>query len=116
MNASLMDVRKRVEKFVHLRDWEQFHEDPKNTLLALGGVGELTEIYRFTTTEQTQKRASELPEEVEDELADNLYNLLLFCSQNSINLEKAFVNKERRREANYPVSKSRSINAKYDEL
>ncbi|MGH7236932.1 MAG: MazG-like family protein [Candidatus Saccharimonadales bacterium] len=117
MSASLADLQKRVEKFVGARDWEQFHDDPKNTILALGGeIGELMEIYRFTTIEQAQKRVSERRTEVEDELADILYNLLLFCSQNKIDLEKAFMNKEQKRESKYPVSKFKGINAKYNEL
>lgn len=115
--SDLAVLQKRVEKFVKDRDWEQFHNDPKNTILAIGGeLGELMELYRFTTTEQAQKRAIERHEEVEDELADIFYNLLLFCSQNNIDLEKAFMNKEKKRAAKYPISKFKGINAKYDQV
>jgi len=35
MSASLHDLQQRVVRFIEERDWRQFHEDPKNTLLAL---------------------------------------------------------------------------------
>jgi len=115
--SDIKDLQKRVAAFIDTRDWRQFHEDPKNTLLALGGeLGELMELYRFTTPEEARDRAKERQTEIEDELGDILYILLMFCDQNGIDLEAAFERKEAKREAKYPVAKFKGVNAKYSEL
>lgn len=116
MSDSLSDLQKRVVAFIEERDWSQFHDDPKNTLLALGGeVGELMEIYRFTTVDEARSRAIHRREDVEDELADILYILLMFAHQNNIDLGEAFANKEKKRAAKYPVEKFKGVNKKYDQ-
>lgn len=115
--SSLRELQQRVMDFVDARDWRQFHNDPKGTLLALGGeVGELMEIYRLTDTEEAKARTKDRKADIEDELADILYVLLMFCGENNIDLEKAFLSKERKREQKYPIAKAKGVNAKYDKL
>jgi NTP pyrophosphatase (non-canonical NTP hydrolase) len=115
--SSLRELQKRVAAFVEERDWRQFHDDPKGTLLTLGSeVGELMEIYRFTSTEEARARAKTHAVAVEDEVADILYVLLMFCDENGIDLEQAFLNKEQKRALKYPVAKSKGVNKKYSEL
>ena len=115
--SDIKDLQQRVVDFIEARDWRQFHEDPKNTLLALGSeLGELMDIYRFTTPEQAQQRVHEYKSDVEDEVADVLYLLLMFCAQNGIDLEEAFLAKEAKREQKYPVGKSKGVSTKYDQL
>lgn len=115
--SSLEELQQRVADFIDRRDWRQFHDDPKSTLLALGGeVGELMELYRFTTLQEAKDRAKVRKSDVEDEVADVLYALLMFCEENDINLEQAFLNKEKKREQKYPVEKFKGVNAKYTEL
>ena len=113
--SNIKELQDRVAAFIEERDWRQFHTDPKNTLLALGAeVGELMEIYRFTTVEQARTRVQERKDDVEDEVADILYNLLMFCEQNGIDLEQAFLQKEQKRIKRYPVEKFKGVNAKYN--
>ncbi len=117
MSDSLSKLQKRVVQFIEERDWSQFHDDPKGTLLALGSeVGELMDLYRFTTVEQAQITSKKRKQEVEDELADILYILLMFAHQNDIDLLKAFSNKEAKRHKKYPVKKFKGVNKKYDQL
>lgn len=114
---SIQELQQRVVDFVEARDWRQFHDDPKGTLLALGGeVGELMEIYRLTNTEEAKQRTKTRKADIEDEVADILYVLLMFCAENDIDLEQAFINKEKKREEKYPIAKAKGINAKYDAL
>lgn len=109
------ELQNRVVAFITERDWRQFHEDPKNTLLALGAeVGELMDIYRFTTVGDAKKLSTHRKEDVEDEVADILYLLLMFCEQNGIDLEKAFMQKERKRHKKYPIEKFKGVNKKYN--
>lgn len=115
--SSLRELQQRVAQFVDERDWRQFHEDPKSTLLALGGeLGELMELYRFTTLEEAKSRMTTHQTAIEDEVADVLYALLMFCDENGIDLEQAFDNKEKKRALKYPIAKSKGINKKYTEL
>ena len=115
--SDIRTLQQQVADFIAERDWTQFHEDPKNTLIALGAeVGELMDLYRFTTVEEARKRVKDRQEEVEDEVADILYLVLMFCHQNGINLEKAFAAKAKKRAEKYPVEKFKGINAKYNAL
>jgi NTP pyrophosphatase (non-canonical NTP hydrolase) len=115
--SDLKDLQKRVADFIDARDWRQFHEDPKGTLMALGSeVGELMEIYRYTTTEESKERTASRKAEIEDEVADILYTLLLFCEENGVDLETAFTRKEQKREQRYPTAKAKGVNRKYDTL
>ncbi len=115
--SDLKTLQKRVADFIDARDWRQFHDDPKGTMLALGGeVGELMEIFRFTTIEEARERIKTRRADIEDELGDILYILLMFCEEYSIDLEAAFERKEAKREARYPVVASKGVNKKYDQL
>lgn len=115
--TELQRLQKQVADFIRERDWTQFHEDPKNTLIALGAeVGELMEVYRFTTVEEARKRAQTRQTDVEDEVGDILYLILMFCEQNNIDLEKAFQQKAKKRAEKYPIEKFKGINAKYNAL
>lgn len=115
--SDLKTLQQRVAEFIDTRDWRQFHDDPKGTLLALGAeVGELMEIYRFRTPKEAREYAVSHREDIEDELGDILYILLMFCEENGLDLEAAFERKEAKREAKYPVAKAKGVNAKYDKL
>jgi|GEM_PF-6189382 len=115
--SDIQTLQRQVAKFIAERDRTQFHDDPKNTLIALGSeVGELMELYRFTTVKEAQQRVKNRKADVEDEVADVLYLLLMFCHQNGIDLEKAFANKAKKRAKKYPVHKFKGVNAKYDAL
>ncbi len=114
--SNLKQLQKRVADFVDARDWRQFHDDPKGTLLALGGeVGELQAIFRLISTEEAKQRLTTHRDQIEDELGDILYILLMFCEENGIDLEAAFEHKEAKREARYPVAKFKGVNKKYNE-
>jgi NTP pyrophosphatase (non-canonical NTP hydrolase) len=115
--SDIKALQQQVADFIAERDWTQFHEDPKNTLIALGAeVGELMELYRFTTLEEARNRVKTRQADVEDEVADILYLVLMFCHQNGIDLEKAFLSKSKKTAEKYPVEKFKGVNAKYDAL
>jgi len=115
--SDLKDLQKRIADLIDNRDWRQFHDDPKGTLLALGGeVGELMEIFRFTSTQEAHERLVDRHDDIEDELGDILCNLLIFCEEYGFDLEKAFLQKQAKIEAKYSVTKARGVNAKYDRL
>ena len=113
--SDIHELQSRVAKFIDDRDWRQFHDDPKNTLIALvSEVGELMDIYRFTTTSEAQEISITRKSEIEDELGDILYILLMFAEQNNIDLVKAFEEKERKQSKKYPIGKFKGVNKKYN--
>lgn len=107
--SDLKTLQQQVADFSAERDWAQFHQDPKNTLIALGSeLGELMELYRFTTVNEARQRIQTHKAQVEDELGDILYLILMFCHQNNIDLETAFANKVQKRAKNIPSKSSKA--------
>lgn len=114
---TIQELQAAVVEFIEERDWRQFHIDPRSTLLALGAeVGELMDIYRFTNLEEAHERAASRKVELGEEVADILYLLLMFCDQHDIDLEKAFLDKQKKRVKKYPVAAAKGQNKKYNEL
>lgn len=116
-----MDLKKlntEIEKFVHERDWDQFHS-VKNLSMALSvESSELLEIFQWLTEEQSSqvKNDPKLLGKVEDEVADIFVYLLRIVSKTNIDLEQAVLNKLKKNAEKYPVDKSRGNAKKYTEL
>lgn len=116
-----MDLKKinsEIEKFVHDRDWDQFHS-VKNLSMALNvESSELLEIFQWLTEEQSNNIAKDpkLLGKVEDEVADVFVYLLRIVSKTKIDLEQVVLDKIRKNALKYPVEKSKGNAKKYDEL
>ena len=112
----LVALRDEIRRFVHERDWEQFHT-PKNLIMALTGeVGELAEIFQWLTEAQSASVASDpaTAQAVRDELADVLLYLVRLADVLDVDLEAAAHAKVVRNAAKYPASKVRGSSKKYD--
>ena len=116
-SKTIKELKQIVSDFIDDRDWSQFHDDPKNTLISLViEAGELLEHFRFTTPKEARQKIKTHKKDIEDETADIFYNLLMFCQQNDIDLTTAFINKMKKVEKKYPASKFKGKNLKYTEL
>src|ERR1700737_1767745 len=98
------DVLKEILEFREERDWKQFHL-PKNLAISLLlESSEVLELFQWT-------KDNSLPEdkrkELEKELADVYYWLLLMAHQFNIDLTKALKDKMIENENKYPVKKSK---------
>src|ERR1700704_781366 len=114
MTKTITDLTSEVALFCEERDWRQFHT-PKDTAMAIAvEAGELVEHFLWQTDAEAVEKAQS--EEVADELADILYNWLLFSHENDIDLVKAFENKIAKNAKKYPVEKSKGRKEKYDRL
>jgi dCTP diphosphatase len=116
--SDLDDLMAAVRRFAEVRDWGQFHS-PKNLVMALAGeVGELCDLFRWLTPEQSQRvmEATDEGRPVEDELADVLIYLLRLSDVLGVHLGKAALRKLEANELRYPVAKSRGNPRKYTEL
>lgn len=113
-----LKLQKIVKDFAVERDWLQFHT-PKNLVMALAGeVGELTEIFQWLTTEESQKITEDVQkkEALEDEMADCLLYLLRLADCLEIDLEKSCLRKMEKNAAKYPVKLSKGNAKKYTEF
>lgn len=114
---SLDEMEAEVREFCEKRNWLQYHT-PKELAIGLSTESnELLQLFRFKHEEQqeefladTQKR-----KEIENELADVLYFLLLFSDSYDIDLEEALLEKMEQNKDQYPQNKYEGSNEKYNE-
>lgn len=101
-----MDIIKdSLKKFVKEREWDQFH-NPKNLILSLvSETGELAEIFRWLTLEESEKimQNPKLAEHIREEVADVFNNLLLLAMKLDIDLLEVAQKKLTLTEEKYPI-------------
>ena len=103
----------RILKFRDAREWKQFHS-PKNVAISLAlEAAEILETFQWTPDNKLPKGKKK---ELEQEIADVYYYLLLLAHETEIDIEKAFVRKMEVNEERYPVVKARGNSRKYTEL
>jgi NTP pyrophosphatase (non-canonical NTP hydrolase) len=103
----------RILKFRDARDWKQFHS-PKNVAISLAlEAAEILEMFQWTSDNKLPKGKKK---ELEQEIADVFYYLLLLAHETEIDIEKAFAKKMKVNEERYPVSKARGNAKKYSDL
>lgn len=104
---------RKILKFRSDRNWKQFHL-PKNLAISLAlEAGEVLELFQWT-------KDNRLPlgrrTELEAELADVYYWLLLLAHEFKVDLDKALARKMVENARKYPVEKSKGRATKYHKL
>jgi len=115
-----MDIKKlqeQIKEFCKDRDWDQFHT-PKNIAASISiEASELLQLFQWSQgAKWSELQDKELKKEVEEELADVLIYLLRFSDLSNIDIEKAINEKLIKNENNYPISKSKGSDKKYNKL
>ena len=104
---------KSILKFQKQRNWRQFHT-PKNLAISLAlETSEILELFQWT---KTNSLPAQKKKELEEEIADVYYYLLLLSHETGIDVKKAFKNKMRVNAKKYPVKKAKNSSKKYTEL
>lgn len=104
------EVIKQLKLFRDERDWKQFH-NPKDLSLALSiESSELLEVFLWKNSEEADV------EKVKEELADVFAYALLLADTYNLDVEKIVLDKIKRNNEKYPVSKSKGSAKKYTEL
>ena len=101
--AALKDA---IRDFAAARGWEPYHS-PKNLAMALASeVGELCEIFRWQTAEESRAAANDpqLRVAIADELADVANIVLLLSERTGIDLSEAILAKLVKNAIKYPAS------------
>jgi NTP pyrophosphatase (non-canonical NTP hydrolase) len=103
----------QILKFREARDWRKFHS-AKNLAISLAlEAAEVLETFQWTSGNKLPRGKKS---ELEQEIADVYYYLLLLAHETGIDLKKAFSRKMMVNEKRYPVSKARGNARKYTEL
>lgn len=110
-------IQNKIREFCEKRDWDQFH-NPKNIAASIAiESSELLQIFQWSKGISWDELEDEkLKKEVEEELADILIYLIRFSDLSNIDLEKSINKKLIKNENNYPISKSKGSDIKYNKL
>lgn len=114
--TTIETLKKQLQKFIDERDWNQFHS-PKNMSMGIAvEAAELMELFLWVDTQKSFDVIQEKREQVEHEIADIAIFVLMFCSENKIDLAQAIEKKMKLNAEKYPVEKSKGKSTKYTEL
>ena len=103
----------RILKFRTDRDWKKFHS-PKNLAISLSiEASELLENFQWTPDNQIDESRRK---EIEEEIADIYYYLLLIAHESNIDISSVFGKKMKINEEKYPIEKSKGKSTKYNKL
>ncbi|MEX0877794.1 MAG: nucleotide pyrophosphohydrolase [Candidatus Spechtbacterales bacterium] len=114
--SDIENLKNQIKKFVEDRDWNQFH-NPKDLAISLVLEStEFLELFQWKSEKEIGKLLEEKREDIEDELADVLYWVLLISNNLDIDLNKALEAKIEKNAEKYPVEKAKGTAKKYTEL
>ena len=108
MSGKLIDaapLAAALQAFADEREWNRFHS-PKNLAMALTGeVGELVELYQWSTEDESRALARDAAKRtaLEDELADVQIYLVRLASVLGIDMDAAVRNKLAKNREKYPA-------------
>lgn len=106
-------IVERIKQFCIDRDWSQFH-DPKNLAISLQlETSEVLELFQWTKDNQAKEGKES---DMNDELADVLYWVMMLANHYDIDLLDALEKKMDKNEIKYPVEKAKGRSDKYTEL
>ena len=112
------DFEELTRQIIAVRDarsWALFHT-PKNLVMALAAeAGELLDLYRWTTDEESREIDAATRTRLAEEIADVAIFLLMLCHETGIDLRGAVFTKLAANEARYPVEQCRGRADKWTE-
>ncbi len=97
-------LKEGIRRFASVRKWEPYHT-PKNLTMALASeVGELCDLFRWLTAEESVAVTSDPKrrEEIADELADIANIVMLLSVHTGIDLAEAVAAKMAKNAVKYP--------------
>jgi NTP pyrophosphatase (non-canonical NTP hydrolase) len=113
------DIQKLTDEIVQFRDereWKQFH-NPKDCAVSLMlEAAEFMEHFQWKNSVEMEDHIESNREDVEDELADVLYWVLLISHDLNIDIVKALERKNKKNAEKYPIEKAKGKHTKYNKL
>ena len=116
--CTVAQLKDQIRRFVHERDWEQFHT-PKDLAIALSiETAELLEHFRFQNEAEIEARLNDKAslKDIGHELADVLYFVLLMCNRFGLDVSSTLEEKVAISASRYPIEQAHGNNLKYNHL
>ncbi|MBN1950843.1 MAG: nucleotide pyrophosphohydrolase [Bacteroidales bacterium] len=111
--SDFKEISSELVKFRDARDWKQFH-DTKNLAIAIGiEAAELNELFLWKTVEEAEAVDKD---KIKEELADVFTFSFLLAEKHGFDVKEIVMEKIRKNDEKYPVSKSKGNATKYTEL
>ena len=103
--TSVAALKEGIDRFAQVRGWEPYHTLKNLTLALASEVGELCEVFRWLTPEESVAAAGDprSRESIADELADIANIVFLLSHHTGIDLSDAIASKMAKNELKYPV-------------
>lgn len=110
------ELKREVQKFNDERDWDQFH-NPKDMAVNIAlEAAELLEPFVYKSEKQMKEiMEGKKRQDVEDELADVFWAVIMFAQRSGIDMSEALRKKMAKSALKYPADKVRGSNKKYTE-
>jgi NTP pyrophosphatase (non-canonical NTP hydrolase) len=113
---SLKSLTRAALAFRDQRDWAQFHS-PKELAISLAvESAELLQLMQWWKPNDLKRVIRQKHTQIQDELADVFFSVLLLADELKIDLGRAFLEKLQKTATKYPVHKSKGNPRKYTEL
>ena len=105
MTDQFEELRERLARFAHERDWDQFHS-PKNLSMALiAEAAELVEHFQWLSEADSSQLPADKLEEVAMELADIQIFLIRIADKLGVDIAATAWKKIDINESRYPIDK-----------
>lgn len=115
-DSSLAALTEAVIAFRDARDWKQYHNAKDVSISLALEAAELLEIFQWSRSPLAPEFIESKRAEIENEISDVLYWVLLLAHDLHVDLPGALHRKLEINGLKYPVSLSRGRSSKYDEL
>lgn len=114
--SDIKNLTQKIIAFRDARDWKQFH-NPKDCAISLSlEASEVLEHFQWKNEAEIKDFLQNHKNDLAEELADVLNNLLMICHDLEIDIIKEAEKKLHKNEQKYPVDKARGRHTKYSEL
>lgn len=114
--SDIKSLQEKIAEFVKERDWKQFH-NAKDLAISLNlEASEVLELFQWKNEPEIAHYLETNKNDVEEELADVLYWVLLMADNLNIDIVAASERKLAKNAKKYPIEKSKGNHKKYTEL
>jgi NTP pyrophosphatase (non-canonical NTP hydrolase) len=110
------DLTRLADTFRTERDWKQFHNLKDMVISLCLECSELLEIFQWKASDEILEQLETVKGDIENELSDILYWLLVISKDLDIDLVKAFMKKIELNSKKYPTDRAKGSCKKYTQL
>ncbi len=116
-DTTIEDLKAHIKKFNADRDWDQFHNAKDLAIAISTEAAEVLEHFIYKSNDEVEAIfKGNKKVEIEDEVADVFWAVLMLCEKYDIDLSDSLRKKMGKTAKKYPIEKAKGSNKKYNEL